>query len=514
MALHFENTPPLVSFSGNPIRYKVHHQGISPSAKKTSPATNRMVFDNVDTVANHYMELTMGGATVIFTLKATPGVDPFELPVGVESVADWTAAVFARLQENSFVISNYLITLGDKLIEFIALQDGEEFDIACNYSDITGITVSSVAAASPDNTADAVFIFIANYVLQIVATEQKPLSTDGFVDFELSEYFSGWLASLVQPRFHTAQVPAAYLVKYTDQLFKFKVGTAVMLDGTMQAIVWDSFRWAITGGLGRESLVTWNQVSAGFWATAANQTRFLTWFTGKKTSRTAPEVLYFFVQSAIYSSLRLKFSAICTDGTSLGPYTVSTFAISGTTSFYLIELQCGYAQIDLEKFTSKPVRSYTVWLENQLNTRISDEFVFDVDETHYEFERIFFYRNSFGVFDSIRTTGKRESNLEYDRETATLSDDVVEDPYNAPVSAIRILETQVFSASTGWVTLTALDLLRDFFLSKEIYEISSKGTFKCIITTKKTKSMLKDGEYNYSVDFEYSRAYSDNAYSN
>jgi len=180
----------------------------------------------------------------------------------------------------------------------------------------------------------------------------------------------------------------------------------------------------------------------------------------------------------------------------------------------VIELQCGYAQIDLEKFTHKPVRSYTVWLENQSNTRISDEFVFDVDETYYEFERIFFYRNSFGVFDSIRTTGKRESNLEYDRETATLSDDVVEDPYNAPVSAIRILETQVFSASTGWVTLTALDLLRDFFLSKEIYEISSKGTFKCIITTKKTKSMLKDGEYNYSVDFEYSRAYSDNAYSN
>ena len=122
--------------------------------------------------------------------------------------------------------------------------------------------------------------------------------------------------------------------------------------------------------------------------------------------------------------------------------------------------------------------------------------------------RYFRFRNSWGVYDSIRCTGDFETIPVQEREKVMYISDEPETSFNAPVSDTMIKETQGFKGNSGWLSKDFLNYLRDFMLSPDIYELDDTRLLRCCITSTKT-NLYKDRTYNYALAFEYERAYDD-----
>jgi hypothetical protein len=117
-----------------------------------------------------------------------------------------------------------------------------------------------------------------------------------------------------------------------------------------------------------------------------------------------------------------------------------------------------------------------------------------------------------GTYDTIRVTGIRETNSEYERLSA--SEYLFENDtfYNAPQKIHLAMEQITYKASTGWLTMDEKNWLRDLMLSKEVYEIEGENLIPVVISSKKA-FISKDKENLYSLEFEYQKAYTDEFYS-
>ena len=339
----------------------------------------------------------------------------------------------------------------------------------------------------------------------------KPINNTNFIDYEISEYLNALFATLTPPRFILSDPTHGYIYLYSDLVKKYRILAGFHVPGLVYVSLYDNYHWAITGGLSREALMIWNQVSGGFWDDTNNKKRFLTWGPSvKKTSRTNHESLYFFTQYSNVTRYNVKVTAYLENGS----VTFELTHLTSSAQYVVLEIMVGYAQIGIESHTSgQPVVKWDVWLEDSSYHILSEVRTFVVDEKVYEFPREFVFRNSFGVYDYFRFTGKIEKNLTHDRETTLIDRNEIETFYNTPEWQTKILEQQIFKGSSGWISLRTLDFLREMMLSPEVYEIVNEKPFRISITTKKTSKYLKDGEYLYNLDIEYQRSYQDMFYS-
>jgi len=185
-------------------------------------------------------------------------------------------------------------------------------------------------------------------------------------------------------------------------------------------------------------------------------------------------------------------------------------------AFSIFEVLAGYTQLQDIFSGIQSVKQWRIHISGGAVGHpepVSEIRYFYLDETYYENQRSFIFKNSFGVFDSLRCTGKFISGLEYQRETSQMIPQELETFSNAPMVATKIEETRTFKANSGWLDREYLMYLRDFLRSTEIYEVDPDGNlFKCILTSKKT-DLLEDKNQNYNLSFEYERAYADQFYS-
>jgi len=364
--------------------------------------------------------------------------------------------------------------------------------------------------AQPTGT-NGVGIMVVDKDGVFMGEDLKPVNNLNTFDFDISDYLNAEFANLTPPRFQLVPTGGIYLFLYADLIKKYRILAGYHGPGGITVALYDDYHWAIAGGLSREAMVVWNATANGFWADINNKKRFLTWHPlVKKTSRTNHESLYFFSQYSDVTEYHVKIQATKSDGTTT---TAELIHLHNSTQYIVFELIVGYGQMNIETLAGAQVNSWKVWIENQGGTKISEERTFVIDEKYHEYSREFVFRNSFAVYDYYRFTGKHEKNLEYEREILSVYSPDGETYYNAPQRAVKILESQTFKASSGWVSKAQLDYLREFMLSMEIYEIISERPWRVNITSKKTNKYLVDGEYLYSLEFEYERAYTDNFYS-
>ena len=101
-----------------------------------------------------------------------------------------------------------------------------------------------------------------------------------------------------------------------------------------------------------------------------------------------------------------------------------------------------------------------------------------------------------------------ESAIEHEREEVTYISEETETTFNSPGNYTKIKEAQNFKTNSGWLQRDFMTFLRDFMLSGDIFEVVDGKLLKCLLTSKKT-TMFKDLNYNYSLGFEYKRAWDD-----
>ena len=516
--MHFEKSPPTVIFSGNPIRYQVNLDdsggGGGGDPIGGAPTLIEIEFTDFDMTADHAITVTFLGIERTFTLKETPS-DAYHLPAatGDEPVATWAARVYAQLQRNGVLMKAYQLAIDETglKISMTAYEVDPTYDMTVVSNTITGLTMQTTPSSPLALTYDGVAILVLDKDGALLGEDVKPINTTNLIDFEVSEYLNAQFANLTPPRFQLVSAQSVYMFSYVDLVKKYRVLAGYHTPGMVYVEIYDDYHWAIAGGLSREAMVVWNLTTHGFWYDNGNKRRFLTWHPViKRTSRTNHENLYFFSQYSDVTAYHVKIFATKTNGsTVLLELQHQHYSIQ----YFVLEIMFGYGQINIESLAGGVVKSWAVWIENQSGTPISEVRIFNIDEKYYEYSREFVFKNSFGVFDFYRFTGAQEKNLEYEREIISVDRSEVETYYNAPQRAVKILESQTFKASSGWISKTELDYLREFMLSMEIYEIIGQRPWRVNITSKKTNKYLVDGEYLYSLEFEYERAYTDNFYS-
>jgi len=513
--MHFDFTPHTVVFAGNPLRYRVHLDDEGDPG--TGKSVIEIAFTEKDSNVDHSITVSFLGMERTFSLKSSPS-DAFSLPTADTDapLTDWVRSFYDSLQKNGEILKNYQVSLSDDGLKIIlsAYVSDASLDMTVISNTLSGVTLNTVTSGGGTPAYDGVAVMVLDKDGSLLGEDLKPINYDTQkIDFEVSEYLAALFSDLVPPRFYLETQGNNFLFIYTDLVVKYRLLAGYHTPGLVYVSLYDDYHWAIAGGLSREALVAWNQVSGGFWADASNKKRFLSWHPRqKKTSRTNHESLYFFSQYDDVTRYNVMVRAQLATGEE------QTFQLTHLTyslQYFVLEIMVGYGQISLESYVgNRRVVRYAVWLEDQDERKISEERIFEIDEKYYEFAHEFVFRNSFGVFDYFRFTGKREKNLEYERTPITVETIQEETYFNSPKRQINITESQVWKASSGWVDNNVHDFLRDFMRSDEIYEIVDGRPWRSEITSKKTSKYLLDGEYLYSLEFEYERSYTDTYYSN
>lgn len=176
------------------------------------------------------------------------------------------------------------------------------------------------------------------------------------------------------------------------------------------------------------------------------------------------------------------------------------------------------ARINYTGLSAETLDRFEIWVQRtQAIGVISETRTFIVDYTHYEHERYFLFKNSFGCYECLRTTGLMTRKEEYTREFAKVDTDSGYTSKDRQEITIRNEVQQVFTVSAGWLSKLAdaeeyRNWLRDFSLSKEVFMITG-NTLKPVRVISSSFVTGKDRDNLRDFTFDFVGAFLDEFFS-
>ena len=510
--------PHLVAFAGNPMRYLLSQSGSVGGGGGGGDPTDtlsivKITFTGSDTTEDHSVDVTFLGSTRTLILKEKPD-SANHLPVAGQDMSPsvWAGVIYRYLLDDVQLNSLYDITLDDDEITLTAKSPGEDYDWSSGNNTITGvaITMAQNGALGTITDVEGVLMQVLKNGTIKIGEDYKPVTADGTVEFDIQEYLFAYLMTLPPPRFALSAAQYNRNV-YTDFFLKYRTIFCDRVNGAYLPRTYSDpdniFCYGIPGGLNREDLVENNAGNVDWFALEDTQKKFLTWAPPSRiTDKDETHSLFFAIQTPSYSSVQMKCIIVTTEG-SMAPISMTPDLL--VQYWTVMEFMAGYAQLDLDTLSShRQVISWQLFLVDDKDNIVSDIREFVLDQNYYENVRYFRFRNSWGAYDSLRCTGVTESAIEHEREEVTYISEETETTFNSPGNYTKIKEAQNFKTNSGWLQRDFMTFLRDFMLSGDIFEVVDGKLLKCLLTSKKT-TMFKDLNYNYSLGFEYKRAWDD-----
>lgn len=222
------------------------------------------------------------------------------------------------------------------------------------------------------------------------------------------------------------------------------------------------------------------------------------------------EKLFYFLQIEKQS---MSYALKCKIYFSIGDPQLVTFDSGSSSTSTVLECKVGYTELNLGSYVGNyDVTAWEIWLENSDSEVISEVHRYELDKRSYEYERRFFFRNSFHTYDTLRLVGKKDTNLLFERSVGYTYPGTQLMFDSCPTRNFKNTEQQNFKDNTGWITGVWKDYMREFLLSTEAYEILGDRLVPIIIKNSKLTPFLKDGETLYNLEVEYDRAFTDEFY--
>jgi hypothetical protein len=472
----------------------------------------QIVFTDIDVTEDHRMEVEIFGETRNFYLKSEPSTNEHLPTSDGTTPLRWAELCHNYLLNDTEITSNYKVDFNenDVAIVLTARVASPDYDMTMGSSTIVGVTVTTTTpgmAATP-GTVEGVRMQVFKDGTELIGEDYKPLDASGSVKFEAQEYIHANLLTVPPPRFKLTA--AAYFQNvYTDYFMKYRTVFTDRSSGVYSQRSYSDpdnvFCYALAGGLNREDLVLNNNLLLDFFNDAATKKKWLTWMPEVRiTDKDETHSLFFAIQQPAYTTYKLMahvYSADTGQTISLTPHVNVQY-------WRVVEFLTGYTQLGLSAYLDGKVNRWELWLVDNANNVISDVQTYVLDEEYRENTRYFRFRNSWGVYDSLRCTGVFESIIEHEREKVNYIENEPETSYNAPGAHTMVKEAQSFKANTGWLSKDFLTYLRDFMISSDIYEIVDDKLLRCLLTSKKT-NLEKDKDYNHYLSFEYERSWDD-----
>ena len=509
------NTPPETIFAGNPVLYSINSDNQFLDIGRFCQFY--LVISAAETAERMSLEFAFPDKTIIF--MTANGHDDSGLQIQIASSsgswATWAQVVYDALMTNYDISSRFQITLenagtSNRVLSFIAHERGTAYSAIVTSNLRTATVFSYISGLNPGARSNfAIMAGIWDENNRRIVQDLKPVKEDGSVMFNFSEYLSAIIENNNQPRFTWPFDHSRLYQIFNNYILPFYAGFAEFYDGQVKKIHFDSLRFAMAGGLNRETMVAYNSSSLDFFSVAENLLRFMTWAPMlKMTNKTSPELLfYYIIAKAPYDQLDFVVIVIFTDGSTDSIIT----DMRELPSNGVIELSVGYEHLDFENvFPTKTVSKWFVKLASQDLHMETETRTFILDNQTYENERIFIFQNSWGrAYDVVRFTGKGSKDIEVGFSTASSETIGNYTSFNAPVSKFGASEIQRMKCNSGWISYEKKDYLREMLLSKQVFEYVAGNLYPIIITNDKISQYFRDDEYLFNIEIDYDRAYRD-----
>jgi hypothetical protein len=227
-------------------------------------------------------------------------------------------------------------------------------------------------------------------------------------------------------------------------------------------------------------------------------------------SREQPLWLYYFYNHTA-GGWRLKYKAYDKTG-GVSETVLNTSAINYTNR--ILAINVGASDIGV----GANIYKYEIWLEKQDGTDISEHVTYLISEFDYEHNRYFYYRNSWGTYETIWCHGKAEQSNNFDYETAQVyvpgTSSIVKAAskvYGKNYETAIEVSTGIKGREDSFDGKAYRDYLADFFSSEECYEIKD-GTFLPIELMVKNEPFGEDLETIFKQSFKYKYSFKNKGY--
>jgi hypothetical protein len=450
--------------------------------------------------------------TLTMTLASIPDDSGQQMhpATGGQSLADWLAVLCADLNANYYLSKDFEITVsGYNTLRFIAWNPGEVYSLEfiTNEGTIAGITLDPATVLG----VDPVLRDYYNVFLTVkpddseVSLGQDMVAPDlsGNCNFDIHDLLCDYLT----PEFDWPHENGTTHVARTKFIKKFRVQYAESFDREFRKLnTLTGDHYAILGGFDYKILAALNDVTYTLSDFVIAFKAFLTWQPLlKRITTTQRDKLFYLVFndiSDIFSFVKIYY----TDGTSSNNTQIATFKAN---QWQVHEFFTDYVSLGIAAKLpqGKTCLKYDFWLEDIAHNIISQVRTYEIEFREQPFSRTFIFRNSFGAYDVFCATGRKKHINKYERMVLerNLSEFTLAEQY-------QILESESFQVSSGYVSKTVKNWLRELMLSEEVFEILGDYKFPILIQNDEVDN-LDDLETIYELDIYYKYAFKNPKYS-
>ncbi|HNQ82476.1 MAG TPA: hypothetical protein PKM34_02465 [Bacteroidales bacterium] len=469
-----------------------------------------LLFTTVDETLGHLIMLRWNGITKAFALAASPDNSGLHIHVGLPSYQlwDWVALLCEDLSNNYYLSRDFDLVASGPYITITAKADGEEFTLEY-LDDIEPVTGLS-ADPAPVSGVTPVLRDFYSIILQVkphnsdVLLGQDMVTPDvnGHSSFDIHDLLCDYLT----PEFAWPHEAGYTHVPRLKFLKKFRVQYAETYDRHVYKLnTLPGDHYAVLGGFDYKILAALNGIAYSYLDFITTFKAFLTWQPAiKPINKTQREKLFYLVFndiSNVVSFIKIYF----TDGTTSSNTQIASFHAA---QYDVIEFFTDYISLDIAgKEGQKTALKYDFWLQDESNNIISQVRTYEIEFRRQPFSRILIFRNSFGAYDIFRATGRKKHVNNYERMILerNSSEYTLAQQY-------QILESESFQVSSGFISRSMKNWLRELMLSEEVFEIIGDYRFPILIQNEQVEN-IDDQETIYEVDIKYKYAFKNPKYS-
>jgi hypothetical protein len=199
-----------------------------------------------------------------------------------------------------------------------------------------------------------------------------------------------------------------------------------------------------------------------------------------------------------------------------GTQTDKTISITVADNDSLYCFAVGYQQLGLDQIANnqgKITDRYSVFVKDSDGNTLVDPVTYKLDRKVYPSDHRFLFENNFGVFETIRLTGKQVYSYEVKRSNVRLSirehsRELPEyEPYNTTTR-------NVYEGYTGYMRKDQLLHFKKFLSAPHVFRVDSdlggseeNGTFTPVVVDPDTFELYQDDQGLFALSFQYKDAY-------
>ncbi|MFZ4464979.1 MAG: hypothetical protein ACOYN5_14120 [Bacteroidales bacterium] len=443
-----------------------------------------------------YFTLLVDDVAYVFKFRTVPDDSGFELRVAPGTYELFRTQLVEDLNRCYFIYSNFIVaTDSTDGIRLTAREKGAKWNIEFGETDITGITWSQMPGVDEAMPKDYKVLMALISSGKLIAESLAPIDNFGIASCD----FASLVRDLITTGF-TFPVNTDKVIVHQNSSLLLQLGVAEYANNTILRLNYDASFIALPGGLKQADVDLLSLNNADYFGYMDMKSRFLNWCPDNKiTAWGVPERLYFlnyekvpvFVKALIHRNSLLDIEV--------------TLAEISTNDTYF-EVLCGLHEIIPEiDYTS--VISYEIYCNTESDSVIEPR-TFILDQTQFHHQRVLLFKNSFGVYETFRTTGDLQVN-------DNITKDIIESIDNR-IYRLKVHKSEnnaKFTLYSGWLEgVEQRRWLEEILLSKDVYWLQGEFALPIILQNGEIERE-QDWNFNYALKIDFMLDITENRYS-